>query len=299
MYIISAIGILVKENVVNALLTNEGFRVIITMLTNGVRICEQKGGRMHLPTMRVLRILDSVANDSGGKRLSDFSRDLQIPKSTLLPILQTLTDCHYLNQNENGRYTAGTALFSLGATFSGCFPILEYVRDQLTELVDKVGETFYCGVLSEGYVLYLEKVDSPQPLRVLTSTGRRLPAYASSIGKALLLEKTEQELQQMYPNGLAPLTGNTITDIAVLHKQLCDSRSEDYTWECEESTEHVRCFATPIRKHGQIVAAISVAIPLFRYHEEQKQQIIALLQEYASVIGRMIEKTDAHFGESF
>ena len=254
---------------------------------------------MHLPTIRVLKILESIAEDSGGKRLSDFSRELDIPKSTLLPILQTLCEKHYLNQLDSGRYTAGTALFSLGATFSGCFPVLDYVRSQLSELVDIVGETCYCGVLADGLVLYLEKVDSPQPLRVLTNTGKRLPAYASSIGKALLMEKTEAELHAIYPNGLTQLTANTITDISALSQQLTIARRDGYTWEVEESTEHIRCFAVPIRKHGKIISAISVAIPLFRYREEKRLQIIAVLQDYASQIGRMIERTDAHFGESF
>ena len=142
---------------------------------------------MHLPTIRVLKILDAIAEGGSGKRLSDLSRDLQIPKSTLLPILQTLCERHYLNQTEAGRYSAGTALFSLGASFSGCFPVLDFVRGQLKDLVDIVGETCYFGVLDDGLVLYLEKVDSPQPLRVLTNTGKRLPAYAASIGKALLM----------------------------------------------------------------------------------------------------------------
>ncbi len=254
---------------------------------------------MHLPTIRVLKILDTVTEDSCGKRLSDFSRALGIPKSTLLPILQTLCEQNYLTQNDSGRYTAGTALFSLGAAFSGCFPVLEYVRSQLSEVVDLIGETCYCGTLSEGQVLYLEKVDSTQPLRVLTNTGKRLPAYATSLGKALLMDKTEEELNALYPDGLRPVTANTIANVDRLYQQICQARRDGYAWEIEESTEHIRCFAAPIRKHGEIVASISVAIPLFRYYEERKDEIVSILRDYAARIGRMIEKTNAHFGDSF
>lgn len=254
---------------------------------------------MHLPTLRVLKILNIVAQDSRGRRLSDFSRELDIPKSTLLPILQTLCENHYLSQNELGRYVAGTALFSLGATFSGCFPLLDYVHTQLSELVATTGETCYCGVLSDGLVLYMEKVDSPQPLRVLISTGRRLPAYATSLGKSLLIDKTKEQLQEIYPHGLAPLTANTLPSVDALYEQLVESRKNGYTWEIEESTEHVRCYAAPVRKNGEVVAAISVAIPLFRYHEEREQEIVKLMQDYAAQIGRMMERTNAHFGDLF
>ncbi len=254
---------------------------------------------MHLPTIRVLKILDTVAEDSCGRRLSDFSRELGIPKSTLLPILQTLCERHYLTQNDFGHYIAGTALFALGATFSDCFPVLDYVRSQLSEVVDLLGETCYCGALSDGHVLYLEKVDSKQSLRFLTNTGKRLPAYATSLGKALLMDKSEEELNDLYPDGLQPVTANTISNIAQLVQQINQARRDGYTWEVEESTEHIRCFAAPIRKHGKIIAAISVAIPLFRYQEERKQEIVSILRDYAGRIGRMMEKTNAHLGDLF
>jgi len=179
------------------------------------------------------------------------------------------------------------------------FPVLEYIRSQLSELVEMFGETCYCGTLVNGSVLYIEKVDSSQPLRMLTSLGKQLPAYATSIGKALLMDKTEEDLCSLYPNGLKPLTANTITDISVLSEQLSVARQAGYTWEIEESMEHIRCFAAPIRKFGKIVAAISVAIPLFRYQDEKKEEIIISLCRYAQQMSQTIEQTNAHFGEAF
>ena len=254
---------------------------------------------MHQPTNRVLRILEQVASSREGQRLSDFSKNLGFPKSTIIPILQTLCENRYLNQDDAGRYTAGTALFSLGAAFAGCFPVLEYVHQQLDALVEQLGETCYCGVLEDGQVLYLDKVDSPQPLRMLTNTGKRLPAYATSIGKALLMGKTQQQLRAMYPDALEQLTSRTITDIPTLEQQLQRAQTEGYTWEIEESTEHIRCFAVPVCKHGNVVAAISVAIPLFRYQETEKERILALLKATAAEMGSVIEVTDAHFGSAF
>lgn len=254
---------------------------------------------MHQPTFRVLEILELVAQSNGPLRLTDFSKTLGIPKSTLLPILQTLCQKRYLHQADNGLYGPGTALFSLGSTFSGCFPILDYVNQQLSDLVQALQETCYFGSLEAGNVLYLGKVDAPQPLRVLTDTGRRLPAYATSLGKALLIDHDEAQLRQLYPHGLTPLTPNTITDIPALVSQLTQAKTDGYTWEIEESTEHVRCFAVPVRKHGRIVAALSVAFPLFRYQEAQKPEILAVLQQHAAQISQTIEQTDAHFGELF
>lgn len=254
---------------------------------------------MHQPTERVLGVLKLVTESAAGKRLADFSRELDIPKTTLLPILTTLCQRHYLYQDDMGRYFADTALFSLGAAFSGCFPVLGYIRSELSKLVDILGETCYFGVLEDGMVLYLEKAESPQPLRMLTSVGRALPAYATSIGKMLLAGRTEEELRQLYPEGLKPLTEHTVSDFATLVRQTDEALRCGYAWELEESTQHIRCFSMPVYKNGKIIAAVSVAIPLFRYQEEQKDKLLAALQSATQQISRTIQETDAHFGDVF
>ena len=254
---------------------------------------------MHQPTLRVLQVLDQIAHRGNGHRLADLSRSLNIPKSTLLPILQTLCAHNYLSLDDYGRYGAGTALFSLGATFSGSFPVLSYVRRKLEALVEILGETCYFGILEKGQVLYLEKQDSPQPLRMLTAPGQRLPAYATGIGKALLMDTGIDALRALYPEGLAPITPNTITDPEQLFTQLLQAKKDGYTWELEESTPHVRCFAVPVRKNDTIVAAISVSIPTFRYDDRKKDAILAALQSTAAAISETICQTDAHFGNAF
>ena len=254
---------------------------------------------MHQPTLRVLKVLEAVAESSQGQRLSEFSQMLGIPKSTLVPILQTLCDKRYLTCDANGRYQAGTALFSLGAGFSGCFPILTYVERQLGELVDLWEETCYFGVLEEGYALYVCKQDSPSALRMLTAIGHRVPAYATAIGKALLMDCDCEQLKHIYPQGLQSLTAHTLTKFEDLERQLRQAKIDGYTWEQEESNEFIRCFAVPVRKHGRIIAAISMAIPSFRYDSRRRDEIVAQLLRTSGRIGMTIEQTDAHFGSLF
>ena len=76
---------------------------------------------MHQPTLRVLRVLEYMTRHRSDQRLADLSRGLQIPKSTLIPILQTLCACNYLKQEENGRYSIGTAGFFLEKTHFDSF----------------------------------------------------------------------------------------------------------------------------------------------------------------------------------
>lgn len=241
---------------------------------------------MHNPTLRVLQILNLLCQNIQPMRLSDISRELNMPKSTLLPILQTMVQQQYIRKDEADRYCPGYALLDLGAAARTVFSESDHIRENLKSLVEKFNETCYFGVPEEGNVRYVEKIDSPQPLRMLTTIGHRLPAYATGIGKALLLDKTKEELKNMYPDAPEKLTKNTITDMDILYSQLQNAKQLGYTWEEEESTEHIRCFAVPVRKQGRIVGAVSIAIPVFRFCKEQENSIIKALKETA----RKIEK---------
>ena len=243
-----------------------------------------RGESMHKPTLRVMEVLELLCSSAVPLRLSDISRTLDVPKSTLLPILQTMTEKRYISKNEYDQYHPGAALMGLGNAAGKFFSPGEHIRRCLDALVTRFGETCYYGVPDGGDVLYLEKVDSPQPLRMLTAIGHRLPAYATGIGKALLMDHTKEQLQKLYPAALRPLTENTVTDTDALYRQLQEARSLGYTWEVEESTEHIRCFAVPIRTGGKITAAVSIAFPVFRYQQELKKDIIEALKRTAAEI---------------
>ena len=256
---------------------------------------------MHQPTLRVIKILEATAG-GGELKLSELSSKLNIPKSTLSPILNTLAECGYLS-GEGGEYTPGVALYSFGNAFSGSFPVIEYVKERLKRLVFEFGETCYFGVLDGGYVLYVDKVDSTNPLRVLVTTGRRLPAYSTGIGKALLTDKTEEELLELYPDGFERITDKTVTDVKRLLEELKAARESGYTEEIEESTEHIRCFGAPIRKGGKVAAAISIAIPVFRFDGNRGKAMADALKKTAEEISEVLDKTGANidniFGRAF
>ena len=244
---------------------------------------------MHKPTLRVIQILELLSTAGQPMRLADISRTLEIPKSTLLPILQTMTQSRYLTRDGSDRYSLGIAMVGAAAAAGKLHSPAKCIKACLKDLVEEFSETCYYGVLEGNRVLYLEKVESPQPLRMLTAIGHRLPAYATGLGKALLTDHTQSQLEQLYPEGLIPLTEHTIRNIPALVRQLRQAKEDGYAWEIEESTAHIRCFAAPVRRNGQIIGAVSMAIPLFRYREEEKEKIISALQKAAGHLGTLLQ----------
>ncbi|MBR0464176.1 MAG: helix-turn-helix domain-containing protein [Clostridia bacterium] len=129
----------------------------------------------HKPTLRVLSVLDLVAHHSYKYTFTEISHVLDIPASTLFPIIHTLREQQYLSFDERTQtYALGIKLFELGSMIQNTDYFSEII-DVMHTVVDGCGETCHFGVLSGGDVLYLAKVDSPHAIRMYSMAGRRLP----------------------------------------------------------------------------------------------------------------------------
>ena len=174
----------------------------------------------HRATARVLDILESLSGSEEGLTLTELSQALDAPKSSLFPIVHTLEERRYLRQDDGtGRYTMGPRALVLGAAFSadrGLAPITQVMK----EVASKCQETCQMGILDQDRVLYVAREDSPQPIRLISWVGTRLPANATAVGKALLSGLTNEEVRALYAGGLPRLTEQTITDVETLLAQL-------------------------------------------------------------------------------
>ena len=251
-------------------------------------------GELHRATQRVIEILKHLAESSAqGKTLTELASALGAPKSSLFPILHTLCDFHMVSLNiDTGRYSIGYKAYEIGNAYVWCGGLESDIQTQMREIVDECRETCFFAQLVEGDVFYLYKVDSTEPVRSVVSPGQRLPAYATGIGKALLSGKTKEEVEIVYPHGLKALTPYTITDINRLCYQLEEIKLNGLAFECEESTQYIRCVAVPIRRENRVIAAMSIAIPIFRYNPEKESLTIRLLREAQIKLERLLAYSD-------
>ena len=233
----------------------------------------------HMPTLRVVRILETVAANNGELTMSDIARRTAIPPSTILPILQTLTGAQFLRFDARTmRYYVGLKTFLSGAVFakSSTYGGINAIVDSIAK---ESGETAHFGLLEGGDVLYVIKAESQQHIRMYSEIGRRLPAYATAVGKALLGYHSRAELALLYPDGLKALTEHTITDFDHLAAQLAVVKQGGFAYEWEESNPGISCIARPLVHDGKIVAAFSIVIPTFRSTDELKAKAERILIE--------------------
>ena len=240
---------------------------------------------------RALDVLEAMA--AGPATMSELSRGLGIPKSSLHGLLRTLADRGWVASVDGGsRFRLGVRALQVGARFVDEDELVAQVAPSLDRLAATTGETVQHARLDGDRIVYLAKRDSPHPVRIISSIGSRLPAHATALGKALLAERDDETLRSLLTLPLPPLTPHTLTDWQPLAADLADVRSRGYAVDDGEAAEGLRCFAVVVpagRSSDEPDAAtdaISVSVPSFRLDDAHERELVgALLDEQARLGG--------------
>lgn len=118
--------------------------------------------------------------------------------------------------------------------------------------------------------------------------GRRLPAYTTALGKALLAERFGAQRDEHVPSALKSLTQHTITDRVQLDHELDEVRVRGYACDNEENTEGLRCFAVPLRYCKPAQDAISASVPVDRLTPQRERDIIDALRTMGDKVSRVV-----------
>lgn len=237
----------------------------------------------HRSTSRVLDVLLLLSKNPEGYTLSELSRELKAPKSSLFPIIHTMEARNFLQyKSENSRYYIGQQAYLVGSSYVSSRPLYSFIQNEMSFLTRECQETCHLGVLIGSNVLYLAKKDAINPIMLRSHVGQQLPAYCTGIGKALLTGCTSQQLDSLYPDSLTAYTPNTLTSLDSLKAELQEAKETGFSYENAELTEGIACIAIPLRHKEKVIAAISICYPQFRFSEEllgHFQKLLKQIQE--------------------
>ena len=234
---------------------------------------------------RTLEVLEALAATPGRRGLAELCRELDIPKSSLHGILRTMIARGWVEPDATGpRFGLGVRALQVGAAYLEADDVVGVLAGVLDDLSGRFGETVHLGRLDGGYVVYLAKRESVHPLRLFSAIGRRLPAHATALGKALLAERDQAELDRLLPAPLPGLTRHTITDPARLRTELAAVRARGYAIDREENSEGIACFAVPMPLRDPATDAISVSVPLARVTADTEERIVDALRRAAGQV---------------
>src|SRR5690349_12785675 len=196
-------------------------------------------------TVELLELLAARGNQPA--RLRELSEALGAPRSSIYALLRTLVDRGWVRTDATGTlYSIGIQALLAGTTYLDVDPILRIVQPQINELSTKLDETIHYGRLQRTDIVYLATHESTQYIRPYSRVGRRVPAYATGLGKAILAARLafgdSAAVERHLPEELAPMTSRTLTSRAALDADLRATRDRGYAVDDEENLVGVRCF---------------------------------------------------------
>ena len=212
--------------------------------------------------VRVFKLVDAIAGAEGEIGAQQISTMVGLHISTVFRFLQTLVQNGVLEQNwKTGKYRLGLKLLAWGTQVLRQMDLRRDAIPLLRELNEKTKETVHMSVYDRDAAIYIEKLESPAPLRGFSEVGKGAPLHCTGVGKVLMASLPEKDLNDLlkrYP--LKRFTPNTITQWGSMKRELERIRTQGYAIDNEEHEPGIRCVAASIRNHtGKVIASISVA----------------------------------------
>jgi len=230
---------------------------------------------------RGLRLLQLFSESSRGltaKRVATLSK---LPVSTVHRFLVNLERTGFLTCGGDGVYHLGIACFAIGQSALGQLDIRRVSLPHLEELNQRTRETIHLTVRHGLSAVYVEKLDSSEPLRIYSRIGAAVPLYCTAVGKVMLAYLAKEEQDRVLPQlELKRLTANTVGNLQELETELYRVRKNGYACDMEEHELHIRCLAAPIWDHrGEVHASLSVTAPVLRMPVSRLRQLAPRVQE--------------------
>jgi len=234
---------------------------------------------------RALSLLETISAQSKGLSLLDLARQANLPTSTTHRLLTTLQQRGFARFDAgSGRWLVGRAALGVGANYAGSRDMVALARPILERFSAACGEIINLGVIDEGKVVFLHRVD-PRARKSYVPTGTAtIPLHCSSIGKMLLAVLPAREVRQaLSGQKFEPVTTNTVVSERALRQELETANRNGFALDDEENTLGLRCIAAPVfDEYHRPVAAISLAAPSNRLKKRHVAENSAMVRAAAA-----------------
>ncbi|WP_174255880.1 IclR family transcriptional regulator domain-containing protein [Phytoactinopolyspora mesophila] len=240
---------------------------------------------------RALLVLEIVSAAPGPLSVAELHRRTGYPRSSLHQLLHTISAMGWLEISpDSGTVSIGSRALIVGTSYLDRDPALPHAVLALERVRDRSGYTTHYARLDGANVLYLATRETTQSRRATSRVGRRLPAHATALGKALLADLTAEERRSTLGDGeLVSLMPNTIVDHRLLEEDLERTRERGFAFEREENTPGVACVSATVGYRIPATDAISCSLPLDAAGEDEISRVSELLLDETARLARTLK----------
>lgn len=230
---------------------------------------------------KAMDVLEVIASSPVPLRFTDLLPLIDQPRGTLHRQLKNLVDEGLISVGRDQTYELGLRLLRFASKSWSRNRFREIAEPVIRRLHEATGETVHLGVLSGSEVIYLDKVESRQTVRMHSQIGNASPTYCTGVGKAALSTLQDAVVRRLLARTVFKRhTPTTLASIDALIAELQDIRKQGNAYDREEHEPGIHCVAAPVAsKDGSLAAGISVTAPAFRVPMRQLKAWAPLVRE--------------------
>ncbi len=234
---------------------------------------------------RALDLVEFLSDNPRPYGINELARELNVPVNSAFRILKCLEARGYVEWSGDGGYQLGTRLFTLGMRLYRRFDLRLRARKHLETLCQTTGETCQLHVSNRQQVLVLDVITPPTPYFMQMTPGSTLHYHCNAFGKAMLAFMTNEQRAEILDGPLEKMTDSTITNRAVLERELQKVQETGLAYDREEYVKGIYCIGAPVfDASGQVVAGAGLTGLVSRF----EASLIAELECQVSQCARNI-----------
>jgi DNA-binding IclR family transcriptional regulator len=239
---------------------------------------------------RAFGILEEVARHREGIGLAELSKLVGLHNSTTFHLAKTMVSLGYIRQEKDSkRYRIGRPLFALAASALDEIEMVNLATPILEELSRETGESGHFAVRMGDAVVVIARTSGAGAFQLTDRVGVVRPAHCTALGKIILASLRPDQLQRFLKRvDMKPSTKKSITDVAVLSREITEIRRTGIAYDDGEFNPEVRCVAVPVTNFtGQTIGALGISGPIWR---------MADLKSRAKIVQAAADKLSGEFG---
>lgn len=225
----------------------------------------QRSGEFVQSLERGLAVIRAFGADRPSLTLSEVAKATGLSRAAARRFLHTLVGLGYV-ASDGRDFTLRPQVLELGYAYLSSLSLPQVAQPHLRKLATEVGESASVAVIDGQDIVYVARIATYRIMSAAIVVGTRFPAYATSMGRAILgagtVEAQEAFLSKVR---LRQLTPYTVTSVDELRAKLEEVRSQGWALVDQELEEGLRSLAAPVRNaRGEVVAAVNISAPVRR-----------------------------------
>lgn len=243
----------------------------------------ERGGGGLRAVERAVEVLNILAEHPSGLSLADLARTSGVPMTTLHRLVGVLRGASLVGETAAGLYVVGSGTVILARAFLDGLDVRAAARPEMADVVARTSETCHLGILASVHIVYIEKIDSPHPVRMYSRVGGTNPALSTAIGRAILAHSPASVVDEVVEGSrLLFGDGGRAEDVQAELEQV---RRRGYSTDLQDNELGICCVGAPVFDHGgRVVAGISLSTPASRFDRARLEETGQLVQAAAGRI---------------